>query len=149
LTYIEDNIGFIFYERTKQMTQTIQNETDTKKENDKPEMFDEKIQALAKHLNLDNEDLRMIEENNDYFKFGEKEYLVLTDDEAEKKWDEHLDSYIEECLEIPEHVRFYFDEEKWKDDARMDGRGHSLSSYDGYEHEIKINETEYFIYRTN
>ena len=47
--------------------------------------------------------------------------------------DEHLDSYIEECLEIPEHLRFYFDEEKWKDDARMDGRGHSLSSYDGHE----------------
>ena len=31
----------------------------------------------------------------------------------------------------------------------MDGRGRSLSSYDGHEHEIKINETEYYIYRTN
>ena len=131
------------------MNQVIQNETDTRKENDKPEMFDEKIQALAKHLDLNNEDLRMIEENGDYLSFDDREFLVLTDDEAEKKWDEHLDSYIEECLEIPEHLRFYFDEEKWKDDARIDGRGHSLSSYDGHEHEIKINETEYFIYRTN
>ena len=131
------------------MNQVIQNETDIRKENDKPEMFDEKIQALAKHLDLNNEDLRMIEENGDYLSFDDREFLVLTDDEAEKKWDEHLDSYIEECLEIPEHLRFYFDEEKWKDDARIDGRGHSLSSYDGHEHEIKINETEYFIYRTN
>ena len=133
------------------MSQVIQNETDTRKENDKPEMFDEKIQALGKHLDLNNEDLRMIEESptGEYLSFDDREFLVLTDDEAEKKWDEHLDSYIKECLEIPEHLRFYFDEEKWKDDARMDGRGHSLSSYDGHEHEIKINETEYFIYRTN
>jgi hypothetical protein len=135
--------------KERKMNQVIQNETDTRKENDKPEMFDEKIQALGKHLDLNNEDLRMIEENGDYLSFDDREFLVLTDDEAEKKWDEHLDSYIEECLEIPEHLRFYFDEEKWKDDARMDGRGHSLSSYDGHEHEIKINETEYFIYRTN
>ena len=35
----------------------VQNETDTRKENDK-EMFNEKIQALGKHLDLDNEDLR-------------------------------------------------------------------------------------------
>ena len=48
------------------MTQIIQNETDAKKENDKTEMFDDKIQALAKHLDLNNEDLRMIEENDDY-----------------------------------------------------------------------------------
>ena len=141
----------MFNKSTKErnMNQVIQNETDTRKENDKPEMFDEKIQALGKHLDLNNEDLRMIEENGDYLSFDDREFLVLTDDEAEKKWDEHLDSYIEECLEIPEHLRFYFDEEKWKDDARIDGRGHSLSSYDGHEHEIKINETEYFIYRTN
>ena len=141
----------MFNKSTKErnMNQVIQNETDTRKENDKPEMFDEKIQALGKHLDLNNEDLRMIEENGDYLSFDDREFLVLTDDEAEKRWDEHLDSYIEECLEIPEHLRFYFDEEKWKDDARIDGRGHSLSSYDGHEHEIKINETEYFIYRTN
>ena len=141
----------MFNKSTKErnMNQVIQNETDTRKENDKPEMFDEKIQALGKHLDLNNEDLRMIEESGDYLSFDDREFLVLTDDEAEKKWDEHLDSYIEECLEIPEHLRFYFDEEKWKDDARIDGRGHSLSSYDGHEHEIKINETEYFIYRTN
>ena len=42
------------------MTQIIQNETDAKKENDKTEMFEENIQALAKHLDLNNEDLRMI-----------------------------------------------------------------------------------------
>ena len=44
-------------------------ETQTQQQ-DKPEMFDEQVQALAKHLDLDNEDLRMIEESNDYYSFG-------------------------------------------------------------------------------
>ena len=36
------------------------------------------------------------------------------------------------------------------DDAVLsDGRGHFLSSYDGYEHEVKINGNYYYIYRTN
>ena len=47
-------------------------------------MFNEKIQTLGKHLDLNNEDLRMIEESGDYLSFGDKEFLVLTDDEAEK-----------------------------------------------------------------
>ena len=55
-----------------------------------------------------------------------------------------LDSYIEECI-TPEidklevgNLSAYikFDEEMWKRDARMDGRGHSLSSYDGNEEEL-------------
>ena len=133
------------------MTQIIQNETDTKKENDKPEMFDEQIQALAKHLNLDNEDLRMIEENGDHYSFGNQEYLIVNDDDADQLWDEHLDHYIEDCIlpEMPEHFRLYFDENKWKQDARIDGRAHSLASYDGDENTVEINGTEYYIYRTN
>ncbi|QOI68922.1 hypothetical protein Lederberg_29 [Pelagibacter phage Lederberg EXVC029P] len=125
------------------MTQTTQNNT--------TEVFDDQIQALAKHLNLDNEDLSMIEENGDHYKFGEQEYLVVTDDEAEQLWDEHLDHYIEDCIlpEMPEHFRSYFDEDKWKQDARMDGRAHSLALYDGDENYIEINGIEYYIYRTN
>ena len=50
---------------------------------------------------------------------------------------------------MPEHFRSYFDEDKWKQDARMDGRAHSLASYDGDENYIEINGIEYYIYRTN
>ena len=66
------------------------------------------------------------------------EYAIGTDDEAEYAWEESLDSYIDECIlpEIPKFARFYFNEEKWKRDARIDGRGHSLSSYDGRETDI-------------
>lgn len=87
------------------------------------------------------------------------DYLVLTDEEADEKWEESLDSYIEECI-TPEidkiaegqgNLQYYisFDEEKWKRDARMDGRGHSLSSYDGNENEETVNGQTFYIYRQN
>jgi len=82
-------------------------------------------------------------------KYSHREYAVMTDSEADKAWDEALDSYIDECLDIPENVRHYFDEEKWKDDARIDGRGHSLNHYDGGEDEANINDVDYYIYRRN
>ena len=66
------------------------------------------------------------------------EYAIGTDDEADYAWDQALDSYIDECIEpeLPDSFMSYFDEEKWKRDARIDGRGHSLSSYDGCETDI-------------
>jgi len=77
------------------------------------------------------------------------EYLVVTDDEADELWDQSLDSYIDDCLEIPETMAAYFDREAWKKDARMDGRGHSLSGYDGEECEETVDDVTYYIYRTN
>lgn len=79
------------------------------------------------------------------------EYLVLTDEEADKRWDEDLDNYIDDCIlpEVHETARKYFDRETWKSDAREDGRGHSLNRYDGAEWSETVNGTEYYIYRTN
>lgn len=90
------------------------------------------------------------------------DYLVLTDDEADQMWDEYLENYIDDCIlpELPEQYRCYFDNESFKDDARTDGRGHSLASYDGVEKEVSIKDmeqeseidleqTEFFIYRIN
>lgn len=83
------------------------------------------------------------------FEIDGEEYKVLTDDEAEAEWDEYLDDYIDNYIEIPEHVLPYFDRESWKDDARQDGRGHSLATYDGNENEETVCNTTYYIYRTN
>ena len=79
------------------------------------------------------------------------EYMVLTDYEADQAWEEELDHYIDDCMEIPESIERYFDREAWKRDARMDGRGHVLSSYDGQEHWVTHDDLEVsmFIYRTN
>ena len=72
------------------------------------------------------------------------EYLVLTDAEADKAWNESLENYLDECY--PGSDSPYFNREAWKRDARMDGRGHSLSPYDGVEIEL---EGDLYAYRTN
>lgn len=76
------------------------------------------------------------------------EYAIGTDDEADNAWNESLNSYLDECLypEMPEFAQSYFNEEKWKSDAKHDGRGHSLSSYDGCETEL---DCGLFVYRIN
>jgi hypothetical protein len=71
---------------------------------------------------------------------GEKHesYAICTEEEADEAWEESLDSYLEDCIypDLPGNLKFYFDDEKWKNDAHFDGRGHALSSYDGYEIDI-------------
>jgi hypothetical protein len=78
-------------------------------------------------------------------------YIVLTDEEADEMWEEQLDSYLEECIydSLPDWVRGYFDDEAWKRDAKMDGRGHSLATYDGHEHYERVFDTDFYIYRIN
>lgn len=128
--------------------------------------YDEKVIALAQHLELDFETEEEKEEaiqniideldsiSNDYdntYSYSNKEFLVLTDKEADEEEDRQLDNYLEECIypELPEHLRGYFDDEAWKSDARIDGRGHNISTYDGAEYEEKVNDTYYYIYRMN
>ena len=149
-------------------------EGDTKKENDKPEMFDERIQALGKYLDLNNEDLRMIEENGDYLSFDDREFLVLTDDEADEKAKEYIkdsawafnasflashskadeDVFIclsEKCESSNDAVLSLIDDfDHFAEDAIASyGRGHFMSSYDGQENIEEVAGTEYYIYRTN
>lgn len=85
------------------------------------------------------------------FEVGNEEWAVLTDAEADAAVEESLTSYLDECVlpEVPSHVRPYFDGEAWRRDARMDGRGHILSSYDGEEHEAKVDGEWFYVYRVN
>ena len=80
-----------------------------------------------------------------------EEWSVLTDEEADAAWEDSLDSYLEECVypELSGHLANYFDEEAWKRDARFDGRGHCLSSWDGAEHEEKVDGEWFYLYRVN
>lgn len=102
---------------------------------------------------LENEGIKFsdeVEVNGDYYIFEGEEYLICTDDEADTYWDEDLENYIDECVlpEIPERYRNYFDKVAFKD-CEVDGRGHSLARYDGVENEVKIDDTWYYLYRTN
>jgi hypothetical protein len=84
------------------------------------------------------------------------EYLVLTDEEADKAQEEYFDSCLEEVI-VEDAQSKYFDRAAWKADAKIDGRGHGLATYDGEEIEITVEYYEggemlredFYIYRTN
>jgi len=106
-------------------------------------------QALAKHLGCEAADIKP-EYGNEYAAEG-KQYLVVTDEEADELWEDDLQHYLDDYIysELPQNLVCYFDDEKWKRDARIDGRAHSLSRYDGCEYDEEINGVTYYIYRTN
>lgn len=113
-----------------------------------------KESTLAKYLGVDED--KIVERHDNSFEVNPingGEYLVLTDDEADKLWDEELDDYLDECVlyEWPEIAQRYFDRKAWKRDARYDGRGHSLARYDDEEHDVDDEEdgVTYYIYRVN
>jgi len=115
------------------------------------ELCDEpaKVKALSEWLECDPSDIT--EEDSNRFGAHGRDYLVVDDDEADELWDESLESYIDECIEIPENMKFYFDRDRWKKDARVDGRGHSLGRYDGNENDVTVeydgSKETYYIYR--
>ena len=111
--------------------------------------MNDKIKALAQLLEIDPEDV--VETKWGDYEANGGDYQVLTDSEADELWDEALESYLDDLIlpDLPENLRFYFDNEAWKRDARMDGRGHCLNHYDGSEEWEEVNGEDYYIYRTN
>lgn len=109
----------------------------------------ERVRALCLHLDCDPDDLREVD--NDTFEYARSRYKVLTDSEADEEWDKELDRLFEEIVEpeVPEHLRDYLDSEKWKSDARSDGRGHTLNGYNGSEDDETdpVSGETYYIYR--
>lgn len=104
--------------------------------------YEDYIIALAEEIGEDPADIT--EESHDCYGLkvitcGRAEYAVGTDEEADEAWDQALDSYLDDCGvldSMPENLRPYFDREAWKRDARHDGRGHALASYDGDEMDL-------------
>ena len=111
--------------------------------------------ALASFLECEpdeiTEESHQFHDSMSIYSYGSQEYAVGTDDEADRAWEASLESYLEECVypELPDSMKNSFDDEAWKRDARFDGRGHSLSGYDGNENEAEANGETYFIYRLN
>lgn len=106
--------------------------------------------ALAKMLDLAINELDDIEhERDNEWKVQGTYYLAGTDDDMDDEWDKSLESYLDECVlpDLPENARDYFDHERWKDDAKVDGRGHSLNRYDGGELEADVNGETYYAYQ--
>ena len=123
-----------------------------------------RIKALSKYLELTKEEEKEIYyESYDIYCFGNEEYLVLTDDEADEKVAEYIKdsvwafnpSFLSSHSDIDEGVfkllqdkcesaneavlKLIKDFDKFVEDAvGTDGRGHFLSSYDGEENEIGL-----------
>lgn len=120
-------------------------------------MSEEKVAALAAHLNVNADTIKETRHSSDTYECEDEpgEYRVLTESERETAADESLESYIDECIfgqlsAIVETLERYFDREAWKRDALIsDGYGHTLSPYDGQEYEVKVGNTWYYIYRVN
>lgn len=110
-----------------------------------------KAYAAYREISIEDADAAQTTCDEQRFEDGNEEYLVVTDSEADELWDADFENYVDECIlhELPEAYRGYFDTEKWKSDAKIDGRAHSLSRYDGDEDEIEIDGETFYIYRQN
>lgn len=118
-------------------------EIDIKDAAAKVEQWDAKKWALFEYSNRDVsliDDIDELDIEDEEINFNGEYLLILEENEADDRWEQELDSYIEECIypELPENLQNYFDEDAWKRDARFDGRGHAISRYDGVENEFCI-----------
>lgn len=110
----------------------------------------ETAHAIAVMLELSINEIDDISEEGNYrYCVQGVDYIAGTDEEMDEVWDEYLDNYIEDCIlpELPKNMVNYFDTEKWKDDARIDGRAHTINNYDGSELSCCIDDVWYYAYR--
>lgn len=108
----------------------------------------ERRTALARFLNCNINDVEPVRHSETEFEAEGNEWLVMTETEADDAARESIRSFIDDCLDIPENIRPYFDEDRYIDDVLLaDGRGHVLNSWDGSENEESGIDETFFIYR--
>ncbi len=135
---------------------------------------EKKIEALAKYLGEDAEDITQSKYDECTFDVGSREYLVMTDDEADEKAAEQIkdsawafnSSFLASYCDLPEEVftamqgkcegandaitklieRSEGGMDGFIEEAiSADGRGHFLNTYDGNEDEAG----EFYVCRIN
>ncbi len=109
--------------------------------------FEQAEKELALRMVTDNWTSPVSFHRGCYVDIGSHCWLVGTDSELDDIWEENLRRLIDEVLEIPDHVRSYFDEDRWVSDAKTDGRAHTLARHDGCEWSEDIGDTTYFLYK--
>lgn len=121
----------------------------------KEKITDEKIVALMLQLNITIAEAILDIKKSKYsphtYCYGEEEYLVMTDEEANNLFEEELDNFICEVMytEIPEQYHKYINIELYKEDEKSVGRENYLANYDCNEGIEVVNNTNYYIYRRN
>ena len=91
------------------------------------------------------EDIKMDDDNYEYTEDAKDEYVERRMDEVRYDPVGFLRDFGME-----ESIKDFIDEDEFIDGVvEQDGRGHTLSSYDGVENEVSFNDEWYYIYRTN
>lgn len=131
--------------------------------------MDNKIKTLAQFIECEVDEIERVY-GASTFEHGNREYLVLTDDEADERAKEHIEesiwafysSFLAKHTNIDEEIiKHLQDKCEGANDVLLnavkdidafiseaigcDGRGHFMSSYDGHEEELN----DLYIYRTN
>lgn len=101
--------------------------------------LDERTLALMDHLDC------TFDEAEAYI--ADRDWLVLTDDEADKQAASYAESSLDDALyHIPTHLRQYFDNDAYIEDYIGGDRGSLLGHSDGNEYYVEINGTTYYLY---
>lgn len=76
-----------------------------------------KIQALKNYLEIDNNEVEIIQNGNN-FEIEDDEYCILTEEEVYELGEDLIRDYLEEILneEVPEYLHDYFNKNKYVDD---------------------------------
>jgi len=131
--------------------------------------MDNKIKTLAQFIECEVDEIERVY-GASTFEHGNREYLVLTDDEADERAKEYIEesiwafysSFLAKHTNIDEEIiKHLQDKCEGANDVLLnavkdidafiseaigcDGRGHFMSSYDGHEEELN----DLYIYRTN
>lgn len=108
---------------------------------------DQKIAALARYLSVDPLTLPRMSDARTHY--GDQEYLVLTDKEANDAWDVELSRRFDELVsELPDGMKELVDKVSWTSAAARHGRADVLST-DFTEGQVTHDDTKYFIYKTD
>lgn len=152
LKYLCDNICNAIEKEEEEYLESLNVKTEE-------DIDDDRIIALMKHLDITPEeayyDIAEAKYGNNYYTYGNKEYQVLTDSEADDEERGYVEQLIEDCYlsdltrNNKNHpVLQFIDMDAWLD-SWCGNRGENLSSWDGCEHDEEVNGTTYYIYRKN
>ena len=106
---------------------------------------EEEIQDRITELEERKEEISEDEDNWEYTQEAKDRYVESRMDEVRE---DPMDALRNFGME--DRVADFIDEDTFIEDViSTDGRGHTLSSYDGEEGEVSFNDDWYYIYRTN
>ena len=108
--------------------------------------------ALAQHLSVDESEI-VEKEPESYgvyirYTYLDEEYLVLTNEEADKEFTERCRDFVNDVSRLPDSMQTHFNYEAFAEEVlTTNGRGFMLSQYNNEEHDEEVEGNIFYIYR--